>query len=118
MNTRAFPKTILALFMLASVPACQSREKAFSEAIHWYYFETNKNPGAGQTHLSAVNILESIRISDTTFVLARIEGSHTPPPLPEEKQSTATEHKLWFLMVKENKRYEVVGIRDPEVYSP
>jgi hypothetical protein len=118
MMTKTISKLPLAFLVLTVVTGCQRREKAFEEAINWYYFETNKNPGAGQLHVGVVDILEYIQINDTTFVLAHIEGTYAPPPLPTDPEASSTDHKLWFLMVKEKNRYVVAGIRDPNKYSP
>jgi hypothetical protein len=102
-KSNALKYLIWALTSFVLLTACQTKEKAYEDAIYWYYFETNKNAGAGRINVASVKILESIKINDTTFVLAQIEGSYTPPPLPTETTIETTDYNLWFLMVKQRK---------------
>lgn len=88
-----------------------------TEAIQRYHMESSRNSGAASMSGMTITIHEFLVDNDTTYVLAAYNAHVSQSNLPGGPTSGDEEGQLWYIMVKEKGRLEVIGIRDPRTYS-
>lgn len=98
--------------------SCTTKETQYTEAIERYYLIENRSTGVGTHRVSMIEVKSTVKWNvDSTFVLAAVSGTYSPPPLPSNTADENFSIELWYIL-NVNNEAKVIGIRDPDKFHP